>query len=297
MRALTLALTIATGPLMTVAGAQPATPSRPATPSPVEAPAPVVVLQDDSASEARGRLHEILGQYPPSLRTVLRLDPALLTTPAYLAPYPTLAAFLTQHPEIARNPAFFLGQGYDYDSRDETPERFRARMAGDMIGNMLVLTGLMTLLGVLAWLIKTALDHRRWLRLSKIQSETHNKLFDRLTSNEDLLAYIQTPVGRRFLEAAPLQLEGSAAPAGAPVGRILRSVQAGAVASMTGLGFLFVSSRFSSDTIGYADASPALFLVGCVITAAGIGFVLSAGAAYLLSRRLGLLPTPESSHA
>ena len=161
---------------------------------------------------------------------------------------------------------------------------------------MVVLTGLMALLGVIAWLIKSAIDHRRWLRQSKVQTEAHSKLFDRLTSNEDLLAYIQTPVGRRFLESAPLQMDGGAA-LGAPVARILWSVQAGAVASMVGLGFLFVSSRFAEDTLGFAEASPALFLVGCVISAAGIGFVLSAAAAYLLSRRLGLLPTPESSHA
>jgi len=166
-----------------------------------------------------------------------------------------------------------------------------------MITSMIVLTGLLTLLGVVAWLIKAAIDHRRWLRQSKMQNEAQNKVFDRLTSNEDLLAYIQTPAGRRFLESAPLQADGYTTQAGAPVTRILWSVQAGAVASMIGLGFLFVSARFSSDSSGFAEASPALFLVGCVITAAGIGFVLSAVAAFLLSRRLGLLPAPESSHA
>ena len=46
--------------------------------------------------------------------------------------------------------------------------------------------------------------HRRWSRLSKIQTDVHNKLLDRFTSNEDLLAYIQTPVGRKFLESAPI---------------------------------------------------------------------------------------------
>ena len=185
---------------------------------------------------------------------MLRLDPSLLTTTSYLAAYPALAAFLGQHPEIARNPTFFLGPAtYGYD-RDESPQGLRSRTAEGMIEMMVVLTGLMALLGVIAWLIKSAIDHRRWLRQSKMQSEAHNKLFDRLTSNDNLLAYIQTPVGRRFLESAPLQTEGYGAPAGAPVSRILWSVQAGAVASMIGLGFLFVSSRFSVDTTGFAEA-------------------------------------------
>ncbi len=291
-----LVMSVVVGPWIGAVGAQPPAPQPPA--AAVEAqPArsQVLVLQDESAGETRRRLYDVLRQHPPSLTTVLRLDPALLTTPSYVAPYPALAAFLSQHPEIARNPAFFLGQ----PDQDESAERMRARVADGMITSMIVLTGLMALLGVIAWLIKSAIDHRRWLRQSRIQTEAHNKLFDRLTSNDDLLAYIQTPVGRRFLESAPLplQAEGYAPAAGAPVTRILWSVQAGAVASMVGLGFLFVSYRFAEDTLGFAEASPALFLVGCVISAAGVGFVLSAAAAYLLSRRLGLLPTPESSHA
>lgn len=303
MRTMALVMAVVVGhwgPWIGTAGAQsPAASPRPPAAAVEAQPAQgqVLILQDDSAGETRGRLYEILRQYPPSLMTVLRLDPTLLTTVSYIAPYPALAAFLGQHPEIARNPAFFLGQGSSYDNRDESPERFRSRVAESMVTTMVVLTGLMALLGVVAWLIKSAIDHRRWLRQSKVQAEANHKLFDRLTANDDLLAYIQTPVGRRFLESAPLQAEGYALPAGAPVARILWSVQAGAVASMVGLGFLFVSSRFSADTLGFAEASPALFLVGCVISAAGIGFVLSAAAAYLLSRRLGLLPAPESSHA
>jgi len=100
-----------TGSLTGPVGAQ--TPSDQRPPAAVEAQASaqgqVLVLQNDSAGETRGRLQELLRQYPPSLATVLRMDPSLLTTPSYLAPYPALAAFLGQHPEIARNPSFFLG--------------------------------------------------------------------------------------------------------------------------------------------------------------------------------------------
>src|SRR2546428_11310379 len=62
--------------------------------------------EDRNARETRERLSQILDQYPPSLREVLRLDPSLLTNDAYLAPYPALAAFLAQHPQVAHNPAF-----------------------------------------------------------------------------------------------------------------------------------------------------------------------------------------------
>ena len=61
------------------------------------------------AEETRQQLDQLLRQYPPSLAEVLRLDPSMLSNEAYLATYPGLAAFLAQHPEVAHNPAYFVG--------------------------------------------------------------------------------------------------------------------------------------------------------------------------------------------
>src|SRR5262245_39085276 len=76
----------------------------------VQAPRPETIVDRQSAVETRGRLHEMLREFPPALTQVLRLDPSLLSSTDYLASYPGLAAFLNQHPEIARNPSFFLGE-------------------------------------------------------------------------------------------------------------------------------------------------------------------------------------------
>ena len=76
-----------------------------------------------------------------------------------------------------------------------------------MIGDVLAGLAFFLVFGIAAsltaWGFKTFVDYRRWLRQSKIQTDAHSKLLDRLTSNEDLLAYIQSPAGRQFLEAAP----------------------------------------------------------------------------------------------
>src|SRR5690348_4380280 len=69
----------------------------------------VIQVVDGNARETRDRLSRMLTQYPTTLAEVLRRDPTLLRNDAYLAPYPALAAFLGQHPEIAHNPAYFLG--------------------------------------------------------------------------------------------------------------------------------------------------------------------------------------------
>ncbi len=98
------------------------------------------------------------------------------------------------------------------------------------------------------WLIRTFIDYRRWLRLTRIQTDAHTKLLDRLTSNEDLMAYIQSSSGRRFLESAPIALDGGASrPVSAPVSRILLSLQAGVVLAAGGFGFLYASGRVIED--------------------------------------------------
>src|SRR5436190_59353 len=84
------------------ATAQPKTPPRA-----VEAAAPAG--DERTARDTRERLREVLEQYPPSVAQVLRLDPSLLIKQDYIATYPTLAAFLAQHPEVAHNPVFYLG--------------------------------------------------------------------------------------------------------------------------------------------------------------------------------------------
>jgi hypothetical protein len=273
-------------------------------PAPAEQP-PIrerqVRADDENARDTRQRFQEILRQYPPSLGEVLRYDPSLLTNEAYLTPYPSLAAFLAQHPEVAHNPGYFVGEYRDNQWQND-PRRPVLQLMEGVLAGLAVLTGFVTLVGVVGWLLKSLIDYRRWLRLSKIQTEAHSKLLDRLTSNEDLLAYMQSSPGRRFLESAPIPVDPATRPIAAPVGRILWSVQAGMVVAMGGLGLLYVSSRMASGapgfTPGYAELSIPLFVMGIVAVALGGGFVLSAGVAYAISRRLGLFDTaPLTPHA
>jgi hypothetical protein len=159
-----------------------------------------------------------------------------------------------------------------------------------MAGVAVFLISLMVI-GVLCWVIKTVIDQRRWQRVSKVQSEVHSKLLDRFTSNQDLLAYVETPAGRRFLESAPISIDPAARGMSAPFGRILFSVQAGIVLTLAGSG-LFVASQ----TLGEKDVTEPLFVLSLLAGALGVGLIISGLAAYIMSRRLGLLnPTPLAS--
>ena len=237
-----------------------------------------------NAQQTREKFQQLLQQYPPSLAQIFRLDPSLLTNEAFLAPYPNLAAFLAQHPEIAHNPSFFVGEGPSYRETRFSPEARSYEMFENIMGGIAAFSAGLIILSVLCWVLKTVIDHRRWLRVSKVQSEVHSKLLDRFTSNQDLLAYIQTPAGRHFLESAPFSIDATTRTLSAPVGRILFSVQAGVVLALAGLGLGIVSRRMAIQEI----AQP-LFIVGMLALALGIGFVLSALVAYIMSRRLGLL--------
>jgi hypothetical protein len=258
---------------------------------PAQAQAPPVV-DERTARDTRERLRVIFEQYPPSVAQVLRLDPSLLTKPDYLAPYPTLASYLSQHPEVAHNPVFFLGGPFNGQEYQGNRSQAVNAIENIFIG-LEVLIGIVCAIFTLGWITRSAIEHRRWLRATKIQTDAHHKIVDRLSSNEDLLAYMQSPTGQRFLTASLGVPSAEAAPpqiVGAPFNRILWSVQAGIVLAAAGFGLL-MARRGVIDEV----AQP-LQVISILAIALGIGFVASAFASYLLSRQLGLVQ-PHVPHA
>jgi hypothetical protein len=247
-------------------------------------PAPVTpVAAPADAEQTREALRALLSRYSPTIGHVLALDPTLLQNPAYLEPYPELVAFLRQHPEVARNGADYLSELRPSYYREPDRETQVIRMWQSLFNGTaaILVFGLVT--GALMWVVKTLVDYRRWYRLSKVQTEAHSKLLDRFTGSEELLAYIATPSGKRFLESAPIMLDNGSASIGAPVKRILWAIEIGVVMVCLGIGIFFAQSAVP------ADVRMVLFTVAIVVTALGVGFVLASAATYLLSRHLGVL--------
>ncbi|MDO8677279.1 MAG: hypothetical protein Q7R30_01770 [Acidobacteriota bacterium] len=267
----------------TPSGQQPAPPPTPAA-VPAASPQALPMYQvPTDAATTREQLQEILRQYPPSVGEVLRRDSSLLSRADYIAPYPQLVGFLQAHPEITRNPSFYFG-GYDYYER-RTPMAPEIEALGVLLGGMAGFLGVIAFIGVVVWLVRAVIQHRRWLRQSKVQSDIHTKLMDRMTTNEELLAYIQSPAGRRFLESAPIQQESeSPRLSGAPVGPIIWSMMAGIVLATVGIGFRLAAQSVTEE------ARQAFTVVGVIILALGAGFIISSVMAYLVSSRLGLFP-------
>jgi hypothetical protein len=236
--------------------------------------------QDPETMEITKRdLNDLLRRYPQANAT-LRLDSSLIANQEYLDHYPDLRDFLKAHPEVVANPNAFIDRNFRVDQREPGGDSDINQFMNDAWPFMVFLV----VTGSLLWILKVILENRRWSKLAKVQSEAHAKLLEKFATNQELLAYMQTEAGKRFLESAPIPIDLEQRPRmSAPFGRILWSVQFGFILAMAGAGLIYVRT--------YApDVAEGLLVFGTLSSMLGFGFVLSAIFSYGLSKHLGLLP-------
>jgi len=233
----------------------------------------------------------------PTLTTVVEHDPSLLANQDYVnRNNPQLAQFLQTHPEIARNPEFYLFTRVNRDGGgpDQALERavwpelirpeYRPRLAESIMGDVMPFLVFVGVLGALIWLTRIFIENRRWGRIFKLQSEVHGKLIEKFSTNQDLLIYMDTEAGKRFLEAAPIPV-GFETEQRMPnaLARVLTPLQIGIVLSLLGLGCILLR---------HADLElrVPMLVLGTIILMPGIGFIISAGVTWVLAGKLGLMP-------
>jgi hypothetical protein len=240
----------------------------------------------------------------PTLTTVVARDPSLLSDQQYVTrSNPELAQFLVAHPEVARNPGFYLfshlnqGRGRAAEELEQSvwPDLVPAPQQDSAInelvsGPLSAILGGIILLGSFLWMLRMFLENRRWSRIFRLQTEVHTKLIDRFGSNQELLTYMGTEAGRRFLEAAPIPVDFSHDQQRVPnaVARVLTPLQIGIVLTLLGIGLLML--RYS-----VSDLATPLLVFGIVVLMPGLGFIISAGITWFLAGRLGLMPQSVGS--
>ena len=143
---------------------------------------------------------------------------------------------------------------------------------------------------VTLWILRVVLENRRWNKMVKVQTETHSKLLDRFGSSQEMLAYMQSEAGKKFLES-PI-FEGQRQRVSTlPFGRILWSIQIGIVAAFLGAGMLMLSGKVrTEDSMGFT-------ILGTLILTLGVGFLVSGGVSYVLAKYFGLLEKPQAELA
>lgn len=232
----------------------------------------------------------------PTLAEVVTRDPSLLSNKEYVTRNnPELAHFLEEHPEIAQNPDFYLFNNLHggNEQPSETLERKLWPQLADSQGSgvemEVVRSGvpflvLVCILSALLWLIHVFLENRRWGRIFQLQSDVHSKLIERFGTSAEVLTYMGTEAGKRFLEATPIAVGFDRnQPVPSPVARVLTPLQIGIVMTLLGSGLILLRHSISEG------ATP-LLIFGTIVLMPGLGFILSAGITWVLARRLGLLP-------
>lgn len=233
-----------------------------------------------SPGAIRERFIQLIDKHPPSVERVLSIDPTLLTNDAFLARYPDLAQFVAANPEIRRNPHYFV-PFYN-------PERPREVTAMERIIEALSIAFVLLVIAFsLAWLVRTVVEQKRWSRLSKTQTEVHNKILDRFSTSQELLEYVRSSAGTKFLESAPIPVRAERPGANTSISRILWSIQTGVVLAAGSLGMLLVSLRFEGES------AEGFFAIGIIAFSIGAGFIASALVSLFLSRRLGVPEIPD----
>lgn len=264
-------------------------------PETAQRPAAPAATEKDLAS-TQEQLIKLLRE-SPTLTTVVEHDPSLLANQEYVRRNnPQLAQFLDSHPEIALNPDYYLFTHLNSDggSPDQALERAvwpelvqPARshpLSDELISNLTPFLVFFCLCVAVLWLVRVFLENRRWNRIFKLQMDVHGRLIDKFGSNQELLTYMDTEAGKRFLEAAPLAVNFDADQrVPSAVARVLTPLQIGTVLTLLGAGLLFIRHA-------HPELEIPMLILGTMVLMPGLGFMLSAGLTWVLAGRLGLMP-------
>lgn len=135
--------------------------------------------------------------------------------------------------------------------------------------------GVATFFGVVGWIIKLFLTHRRQMKLAVFNSELNKQLLDKFDSTEELRRFLESDSGRNFIDTVPVERQS-------PHGRIMGALQTGLIMAAAGIAGLYLRHHIP-------EGEETFVFLGALGLALGIGFLLSAGAAWFLSRKWGLI--------
>ncbi len=141
----------------------------------------------------------------------------------------------------------------------------------------LVSLGALALIGWVFWL-----DVKRRQAVIHAKSDLQNRLLEKFSSPQDVAQFLQTEGGRRFLQG----LTTDSRHAGK---RILTAIQVGVILTCLGVASIGLGATYGDH--------PGGVVVGTLILAVGVGFLVSAGLSYWLSRKWGILDTGKPGAA
>jgi hypothetical protein len=139
-----------------------------------------------------------------------------------------------------------------------------------------VIVALLGFYGTIAYVAGVVVRGRQ--RRTELAAEVQTKLIDRFGSAPELIDFLQSEAGERFVSGF------HDAPRNATREKIISGMRRGIVVSLLGLGLLAI---FAADIRG----NWGFLYPGCILLALGVGFFLSTFASMRLSQSWGLIET------
>jgi hypothetical protein len=149
-----------------------------------------------------------------------------------------------------------------------------------MQSEIIIVPSLFFMIGYIVWVI---VDGYRRRQQTRVFTEFHSKLLDRIGSAKEFAEFFSSDAGERFLTALS-NSEGAA-----PQLRILRSLQTGLILFALGIGLFMLTNERNFEL----DTMDGLMVTATAATAIGAALVVSTGMSYVLSKRMGLIDRPR----
>jgi hypothetical protein len=140
----------------------------------------------------------------------------------------------------------------------------------------IVLTVMFSVIPVIIW---TIITNNRRKKIAELQTSMQTKLLEKFGNSQELLDYLRSEAGQKFMESAAMERAR-------PAGRILGSIQAGLILTFVGIAILAV--RAGVPSLG-TDGLNGLLILGSLAIAIGLGFLSSAVISFWLSKAWGLM--------
>jgi hypothetical protein len=133
-----------------------------------------------------------------------------------------------------------------------------------------------TMFTIMGWAFKTGLDFFHKQRLVKLHYALQDKLLEKLGNSPEAIEYLNSDAGEKMFALLAKERTN-------PYARILTALQAGAVISLLGIGFIFLRNQVP------VEGAEAFMVIGVLGLCLGLGFLASSGAAYVFSKQWGLI--------
>jgi len=128
-------------------------------------------------------------------------------------------------------------------------------------------------------IVRTVSTGRQMRTAVEKKNELQQNILKQFEEGEELNHFLNTPAGKDFVAAAEVPVADN------PYASILRSVRGGVITVALGVTLYFLDGQVGGE---------GLYVLGILLTVAGLAVMLAAGVSYVLSQKWGLLPSTTS---